>query len=83
MHLILRDGFNIQRQLNNAFQSLGYCPQSDALWGDITMREHLKCYGLIRGVPMNEIKTLIERYNLIERHKAFPCKFLELQIYQT
>ena len=42
--------------------SLGYCPQSDALWEDITVREHLKCYGLIKRVPMNQIKRLIERY---------------------
>ena len=73
------DGFNIQRQLNNAFHSLGYCPQSDALWEDITVREHLKCYSLIKGVPVNEIKRLIERYLL----KAFSCKFLQLQLNQT
>ena len=56
------DGFNIHCQPNNAFQSLGYCPQSNALWEDVTIREHLICYGLIKGVPMNEIKRLIERY---------------------
>ena len=55
------DGFDIQRQLNNVFHSLGYCPQSDALWEDITVREHLKCYSLIKGVPKNEIERLIER----------------------
>ena len=66
------NGFNIQHQLSNAFHSLGYCPQFDALWEDITVREHLKCYGLIKGVPMNEIKRLIERYNL----KDFCRKFL-------
>ena len=55
------DGFDIQRQLNNVFHSLGYCPQSDASWEDITIREHLKCYSLIKGVPKNEIERLIER----------------------
>ena len=55
------DGFNIQRQLNNALHSLSYCPQSNALWEDITVREHLKFYSLIKGVARNEIKGLIER----------------------
>ena len=72
------DGFNIQGELNNAFRSLGYCPQFDALWDDITVREHLKCYSLIKGVPMNEIKEFIERYIF----KAFPCKFLRLNFNQ-
>ena len=66
------DGYNIQCQLNNAFNSLGYCPHSDALWEDITVREHLEFYGLIKGVPKNEIKSLIERYIF----KAFSCRFL-------
>ena len=66
------DGFNIQCQLKNSFHSLGYCPQSDALWENITVREHLKFYSLVKGVPMNEIKRLIERYIL----KAFFCEFL-------
>ena len=70
------DGFNIEHQLNNPFDSLGYCPQSDGLWEDITIREHLKCYSRIKGVPMNEIKGLIERYIF----KAFSCKFLWLQL---
>ena len=68
------DDFNKQRQLNNALHSLGNCPQSNALWEDITVQEHLKCYSLIKGVPMNEIKRLIERYIF----KSFSCKFLQL-----
>ena len=52
----------MQRQLNNALHSLGYCPQSNALWEDITVREHLKFYSLISGVARNEIKRLIERW---------------------
>ena len=57
----------MQLQLNSAFHSIGYCPQFDALWEDITVREHLKCYGLIKGVPMDVNKKLIKRYIL----KAF------------
>ena len=73
------DDFNKQRQLNNALHSLGNCPQSNALWEDITVQEHLKCYSLIKGVPMNEIKRLIERYIF----RSFSCKFLQLRLKGT
>lgn len=38
-----------------AFQIMGYCPQHDAQWKNITVREHLECYAAIRGVPSGEI----------------------------
>lgn len=42
-------GENITSNMNDAFQLLGYCPQHDALWKNITVREHLECYAAIRG----------------------------------
>jgi broad specificity phosphatase PhoE len=30
-------------------QSLGICPQFDILWPDITVREHLQLYAVIKG----------------------------------
>lgn len=38
---------------------LGYCPQHDALWKNITVREHLECYAAIRGVPKQDIPGYI------------------------
>jgi ABC-type multidrug transport system ATPase subunit len=34
---------------------MGYCPQHDAQWKNITVREHLECYAAIRGVPSSDI----------------------------
>lgn len=48
--------------MNSAFQLLGYCPQHDALWKNITVREHLECYANIRGVPYNDIPRIINLY---------------------
>lgn len=59
---IFVDGNNIETDLKKAFQSLGYCPQFDALWEEITIREHLKCYGLIKGVLPKDINTLVTKY---------------------
>lgn len=34
-------GHNITINKDEAFRTLGYCPQHDALWKNITVREHL------------------------------------------
>lgn len=48
-------GQNITSNQSDAFKLLGYCPQHDALWKNITVREHLECYAAIRGVPYSHI----------------------------
>ncbi|KAG8236660.1 hypothetical protein J437_LFUL014508, partial [Ladona fulva] len=48
-------GHNITSNINEAFQLMGYCPQHDALWKNITVREHLELYAAIRGVPRGDI----------------------------
>ena len=35
-------------------QSIGYCPQFDALYDELTGREHLQLYARLRGVPWKE-----------------------------
>jgi ABC-type multidrug transport system ATPase subunit len=46
---------------------MGYCPQHDAQWKNITVREHLECYAAIRGVPSSDIN----RY--VNMNKAVYC----------
>lgn len=48
--------------MNDVFQLLGYCPQHDALWKNITVREHLECYAAIRGVPRSQIPKMVNLY---------------------
>lgn len=55
-------GESITSNMNSAFQLLGYCPQHDALWKNITVREHLECYANIRGVPYHDIPRIINSY---------------------
>lgn len=45
--------YDIESNLSEAFQSLGYCPQHDALWDNITLREHIELYAIVRGVKPN------------------------------
>ena len=40
---------------------MGYCPQKDALWPTVTLEEHLTLFARIRGVPWDEVKTLVSQ----------------------
>jgi ATP-binding cassette subfamily A (ABC1) protein 5 len=50
---------------------MGYCPQHDAQWKNITVREHLECYAAIRGVPASDIDRYIN------------CTCLTMQLYRN
>lgn len=41
---------SILRELLRVQQSIGYCPQFDALFDDLTAREHLELYTRLRGI---------------------------------
>ncbi|XP_049766661.1 cholesterol transporter ABCA5-like isoform X1 [Schistocerca cancellata] len=55
-------GHNITSNIAEAFQLMGYCPQHDAQWKNITVREHLECYAAIRGVPPEDIQRVVDMY---------------------
>jgi ABC-type multidrug transport system ATPase subunit len=39
-------------------QNIGYCPQFDALYDELTGREHLHLYARLRGIPWHEQKEV-------------------------
>jgi len=49
-------GHDIQESADIAYRMIGYCPQHDALWSSLTIREHLQVYGAIRGISKDQIK---------------------------
>ncbi|XP_015178211.1 PREDICTED: ABC transporter A family member 1-like isoform X2 [Polistes dominula] len=55
-------GNSIHSHIAEAFRQMGYCPQHDAQWKNITVREHLECYAAIRGVPWGEINRIVDLY---------------------
>ncbi|XP_067014846.1 cholesterol transporter ABCA5 [Anabrus simplex] len=55
-------GHFITTNLGEAFKVMGYCPQFDAQWKDITVREHLECYSAIRGVSDRDIPRVVDLY---------------------
>ena len=46
--------FSVLRDLGRVQQNIGYCPQFDALYDELTAREHLQFYSRLRGIPVNE-----------------------------
>ena len=45
-----------------AFHQLGYCPQFDAVWQRITVREHLTAFAAIRGVSPARLPGLVTTF---------------------
>lgn len=65
-------GENIQSSLSSVFEVMGYCPQHDALWQNITVAEHIAGYAEIRGIRRDQVKLLVDMYVKgleIEEHK--------------
>uniref|UniRef100_A0A671KWK4 ATP-binding cassette sub-family A member 2 n=1 Tax=Sinocyclocheilus anshuiensis TaxID=1608454 RepID=A0A671KWK4_9TELE len=52
-------GHSILRELLCLQQSIGYCPQFDALFDDLTAREHLELYTRLRGIPWKDEERVV------------------------
>lgn len=52
------EGISVKTDMNKVHQRIGYCPQFDALIDDLTGRETLKIFALLKGVPRDEIDRL-------------------------
>jgi ABC-type multidrug transport system ATPase subunit len=40
---------------------MGYCPQINPLWPDITVHEHFEIYGAVKGMNANDVTEVINR----------------------
>ncbi|XP_044267018.1 phospholipid-transporting ATPase ABCA1-like [Tribolium madens] len=54
------EGLSVKTQQKQVQKFIGYCPQFDAVLDDLTVKETLLVFGLIRGVPFNESIPLAE-----------------------
>ena len=55
-------GQSITINKDNVFKTLGYCPQHDAQFKNVTIREHMELYARIRGVNRKDLSRLINTY---------------------
>jgi ATP-binding cassette subfamily A (ABC1) protein 3 len=52
------NGISVKTGMIKVHRKIGYCPQFDALLDDLTGRETLKIFCLLRGVPRNQIHNV-------------------------
>jgi ABC-type sugar transport system ATPase subunit len=57
-------GFSASTEAQKVWRSLGFCPQHDALWPELSTRQHLKLYAELKGA--NTKQTSLSR--------GFRCK---------
>ncbi|KAF3817320.1 hypothetical protein GH733_011720, partial [Mirounga leonina] len=48
-------------QADNTVNFLGYCPQENVLWPNLTVREHLEVFAAIKGLRKGDATTAIAR----------------------
>ncbi|XP_068154368.1 LOW QUALITY PROTEIN: phospholipid-transporting ATPase ABCA3 [Drosophila tropicalis] len=53
-------GLSLESDMNSIYKKIGYCPQFDALLDDLTGRETLRIFSLLRGVQPSRINQLSE-----------------------
>uniref|UniRef100_A0A8C5TRP1 ATP-binding cassette sub-family A member 2 n=1 Tax=Malurus cyaneus samueli TaxID=2593467 RepID=A0A8C5TRP1_9PASS len=54
------NGHSILKELLQVQQSLGYCPQFDALFDELTAQEHLELYTRLRGIPWKDEERVVK-----------------------
>jgi ATP-binding cassette, subfamily A (ABC1), member 3 len=54
-------GHSVRTELDAVRQQIGYCPQHNILWSELTCREHLEFYGRIKGLKGWELEDSVCR----------------------
>ncbi|XP_030854731.1 ATP-binding cassette sub-family A member 5 isoform X4 [Strongylocentrotus purpuratus] len=55
-------GYDVSSSLSDAYASMGYCPQIDPLWDDITMREHLEGFAGFKGIHPTDRRQIANNF---------------------
>ena len=53
-------GKDIRTEMGSIRDSLGFCPQHDVLYADLTVREHLLFYGAIKGLRGKHLSEAVD-----------------------
>lgn len=52
--------YSVTHERSKTYKMIGYCPQFDALLGELTGRETLIMFARLRGVKEGEISEIVE-----------------------
>lgn len=53
-------GRDVKGDMVSIRHNLGVCPQHDILYPDLTVREHLRMYAVLKNVPGRDLKSVIQ-----------------------
>ncbi|XP_060028821.1 phospholipid-transporting ATPase ABCA3-like isoform X2 [Erinaceus europaeus] len=77
------NGYDISKNINEIRKNLGFCPQHDFLFNELTLSEHIFFYTVIKGlhhklhmlktrqVQSADIDHMLSAFNLLEKRNAF------------
>ncbi|KPI84759.1 ATP-binding cassette protein subfamily A member 6 putative (ABCA6) [Leptomonas seymouri] len=53
-------GHSVREELAHVRQQIGFCPQHNILWSELTCREHLEFYGKIKGLHGGGLEDAVQ-----------------------
>ncbi|XP_055298016.1 phospholipid-transporting ATPase ABCA3-like isoform X5 [Sitodiplosis mosellana] len=56
------NGHDIRTNIQKARSSLGYCPQHNILFDELTVREHIEFYGRLKGLSQADVQDEVTKY---------------------
>ncbi|XP_047529226.1 phospholipid-transporting ATPase ABCA3-like [Vanessa atalanta] len=71
-------GYSVKQNITKVYENIGYCPQFDAVFGELTGRETLKLFSRFRG--LKDCNSLL-RIETLANALGF-TKHLDKQVYQ-
>ena len=76
----LINGLDIRSKINTIRESMGICPQFNVLFDELTVEEHLEFYCKLKKTSLTsreikqEIRTMIQKLDLIDKHNVQSCQ---------
>lgn len=56
------NGYDIKQETESARNSMGFCPQHNVLYDELTVAEHLELFSLLKGANAQEAKAEVRKY---------------------
>jgi ATP-binding cassette, subfamily A (ABC1), member 3 len=56
------NGKDIRKDMNSIRSSIGFCPQHNILFEDLTVREHITFFSLLKGLHKDDVNREVEKY---------------------
>uniref|UniRef100_A0A8D1ZK73 ABC transporter domain-containing protein n=1 Tax=Sus scrofa TaxID=9823 RepID=A0A8D1ZK73_PIG len=66
-------GYDISKNIREIRENMGFCPQHDLLFNDLTLSEHIFFYSVVseQKIPPLEVDNMLSTFNLLEKRDTF------------